>query len=84
MKKFYNTNLEEYETQIVIDYYKRITTLYTSSKSIYDKYIKKLGMPTKTYYTKKQISGASWEVPFCDKMRSGYIFSRPSLIGNRK
>ena len=84
MKKFYNTNIEEQETQINIDYNERTTTLYTSLKYVYDKYIQKLGEPTEIDYTKGKISGAYWKVPFEDKKRSGYIFSRPTLIGQRK
>ena len=84
MDKFYNSSAEEQETQININYNERSTILYTSLKSVYDKYIKRLGNPTKIYYTNNKISGAYWKVPFEDKKRSGYIFSRPTLIGQRK
>ncbi len=84
MNTFYKADIEEQETQIIIDYKGKNTIIYTTLKSVYDKCVQKLGKPTKTYFTKGKISGAYWKVPFEDKKKSGYIFSRPTLIGQRK
>lgn len=84
MRKFFNTDIEEQETLIHVDYFSKIITLYTSSELIYSRYLEKLGEPSKIYYIKNKISGASWKVPFDDKKRSGYIFSRPSIVGKKK
>ena len=78
--KFYNTDLDEQETTTVIDYLKKEVTIYTSRKTIYNRYLKVLGNPTKTYTTNKQISGAKWVIPFQDK-KVNYLFSKTILIG---
>ena len=78
--KFYNTDLDEQETTTVIDYLKKEVTIYTSRKTIYNRYLKVLGNPTKTYLTNKQISGAKWVIPFQDK-KVNYLFSKTILIG---
>ena len=53
--KFYDTSLEEQETNINIDYLTKEAHLYTSRKTIYNRYKKTLGEPTQTYYTNKKI-----------------------------
>lgn len=77
---FYDTSLEEQETTTNIDYFKKETIIYTSRKTIYNRYLKTLGKPTQTYYTNKKISGAKWVIPFNDK-RVNYLFSKTILIG---
>lgn len=67
MNSFYNTNPEEQETTINIDYYKSNVNIYTSKKAIYNRIIKKLGEPSNTFYTDKKISGANWIIPFSEK-----------------
>lgn len=84
MKKLYKTDIQEQETLVHIDYFNKMVTLYTSSEGTYNKCLEKLGNPSKTYFIKNKICGGSWEVPFEDIKRSGYIFSRPLLIGRRK
>ena len=84
MNKFYKTSLEEQERIINIDYFASKVHLYTCQKIVYDRLIKKIGKPNKTYYTDKKISGASWQVAFGDKKSSTQILSRPTLIGQRK
>lgn len=84
MNNFYNTIPEEQETIINIDYEKSTVTIYTSKKSIYNRLVKKIGNPTKHFYTNKKISSAKWEIPFNQKKYLTSIFSRPTLIGNIK
>lgn len=83
-EKFYNTDFEEQESIINIDYCKKQLHLYTCRKSAYDRILKKLGNPTNKYYTDKKISGANWIIPFSDKKSITTILSRPTLIGNMK
>ena len=82
--KFYDTDYEEQETILNIDYYQRQIYLYTSRKAVYDRILKKLGNPTKKYYTNKKLSGANWIIPFENKKIITAILSRPTLIGNMK
>ena len=82
MNKFYSTSLEEQETIINIDYFEREVNCYTSRQSTYSRLFKKLGEPTKIYYTQERISGANWVIPFKDKKRLANIFSRPTIIGS--
>ncbi len=82
--KFYNTDYDEQETIINIDYYKKEVSLYTSRKAVHERIIKKIGKPTKQYYTDKKISGANWIIPFSDKKSITSILSRPTLIGSIK
>ena len=82
--KFYDTNYDEQESIINIDYCKKQFYLYTSRKAVYDRIVKKLGNPTNKYYTNKKISSASWIIPFTDKKSITTILSRPILIGNMK
>ncbi|MCI8444633.1 MAG: hypothetical protein HFJ37_05770 [Clostridia bacterium] len=84
MDKFYNINYEEQETIVNIDYYKKEVLLYTSRKAAHERIVKKIGKPTKKYYTNKKISGASWIIPFENKKGITSILSRPTLIGNMK
>ena len=78
--KFYDTDLEEQETITNIDYLNKEAIVYTSRKTIYNRYLKALGEPTQTYYTNKKISGAKWIIPFKDK-KINYLFSKTILIG---
>lgn len=82
--KFYNTEYEEQESLINIDYCKKQLCLYTNRKAVYDRIIKKLGNPTIKYYTDKKISSAIWYIPFKSKKDITSILSRPILIGNMK
>ena len=82
--KFYNTDYEEQETIINIDYFKSELSLYTSRKNVYNRILDKLGEPTKKYYTDKNISGAKWNISFSNKKDITSILSRPLLIGNMK
>lgn len=84
MNKFYKTNLEEQETIINVDHFNKNAHCYTSRYATYNRLIKKLGEPNKTYYTDKKISGASWIVPLSDKKKIAVIFSRTIILGNIK
>lgn len=84
MNKFHNIDYEEQETIININYCKKEICLYTSRKAVYERIIKKIGEPTKKYYTDKKISGANWTIPFENKKSITTILSRPTLIGNMK
>ncbi len=84
MNKFYDTNYEEQETILNIDYFKSELSLYTSRKAVYNRLQAKLGEPTKIYYTNKQISAGKWIIPFDNKKHITSILSRPTLIGNIK
>lgn len=81
MNKFYKTNLEEQETIINIDYFTKSVKCYTSRSSVYNRLKAKLGEPTQTYYTKKHIAGAYWDIPFKDKKRMNIVFSKTIIIG---
>jgi hypothetical protein len=82
MNKFYSTSMEEQETIINVDYFAKEVSCYTSRNSTYNRLFRKLGEPTKTYYTQEKISGANWIIPFGDKKRLASIFSRPTIIGS--
>ena len=82
--KFFNALYEEQETNINIDYARSKASIYTSRESIYKRIQKKIGQPTKKYYTEGKISGVIWDIPFEDKKKITAILSRPTLIGNIK
>lgn len=82
--KFYNTNIEEQETQISIDYFSKTLNIYSSRKSIIQRLYNKLGNPTKTDYINKSVTGASWQIPFEDKKKMTIALSKPLLIGQMK
>ena len=84
MNKFYNTDYDEQETIINIDYYKKEVSLYTSRKAVNERIVKKIGEPTKKWYTDKMISCANWVIPFENRKSITSILSRPTLIGNMK
>lgn len=84
MNKFYNTDYEEQETIVNIDYYNKAVLLYTSRRAVYERIVKKIGEPTKKYYTDKKINGANWIILFENKKEITSILSRPTLIGNMK
>lgn len=83
-EKFYNTNYEEQETNINIDYSNSEVCIYTSRKSVYLRLLNKLGNPKEVFYTNKKISGAIWKISFFDKKMVTSALSRPLLIGNIK
>ena len=80
----YKSIIEEQETIINIDYCKKEVSLYTSRRSVYERIAKKIGQPSRRYYTDKKISGANWIIPFDNKKKITTILSRPTLIGNMK
>lgn len=84
MDNFYNTDIEEQETVIIIDYFESKLKVYTSRKSIYKKICRKIGEPKEVYYTKEKISGAKWDISFSDKKTISAVLSRPTLIANIK
>lgn len=79
--KYYNTIPEEQETIINIDYYARVLNIYSSRKTIIQRLYAKLGEPNKTDYIKRELTGASWSIPFSDKKRVNIALSRPTIIG---
>jgi len=84
MKSFYNTDLDEQETIIHIDYLNSTVNAYTSRKSIYERLYRKIGKPHETFWIKNKITGAKWIIPFSNKKTISSILSRPTLIGNIK
>lgn len=82
--KFYNTDYEEQESIINIDYSKKQLYLYSNRKAVCDRIISKIGEPTKKYYSNNKISGVSWIIPFENKKAITAVLSRPTLIGNMK
>lgn len=83
-KKYYDTIPEEQETIINIDYGNSEVNCYCSRKLQMERLMEKLGEPTKIFYVKKKITGASWVIPFKDKKRISTLLSRPVLIGQLK
>lgn len=81
MAKFYNTSPDEQETIINIDYSEKKVNVYSSRKIQIERLTTKLGQPTKTFYTDKKISGASWQVAFEDKKNMNVIFSKTVIVG---
>lgn len=81
MSKFYNTPLEEQETNIYIDHLMKEVSCYTSRYAVYNRLIKKLGEPKKTYYMEGKVCGAKWSVPFSDKKRVKTMLSMTIVIG---
>lgn len=84
MNKFYDTNYEEQETQINIDYSNSLLDIYTSRKNVFERLESKLGDPSDIYYIGNKVSGGRWKVLFSDKRKLTSILSRPLLIGNIK
>lgn len=82
--KYYNVSPEEQEVIINIDYYARVLHIYSSKKSVIQRLTLRLGEATKTYYIKKTMTGAKWEIPIADKKRINISLSRPLLIGQMK
>ena len=81
MLKFYNTIPEEQETIVNIDYSNKKVSCYTSRYAVYERIKRKIGEPTKTFYTNKKISGAIWNIPFTDKKILNVIFSKTVILG---
>lgn len=82
--KFYNTSIEEQETQINLDYYSKTLNVYSSRKSVIQRLYTKLGEPTREYYINKALTGASWNINFSDKKKINIALSRPLLIAQMK
>ena len=82
--KYYNTNLEEQETIINIDYFEKTLYIYSSRKSIIERLKRKLGNPNKEYLTKNLLSGASWKISFQDNKKIRVALSKVILIGQMK
>lgn len=81
MSKFYNTPLEEQETNIYIDHLTKQISCYTSRYAVYNRLIKKLGDPLHEYYMGGKVCGAKWSVPFSDKKGVKTILSMTIVIG---
>lgn len=84
LKNFYLADLKEQETIINIDYYERVIYIYTCRKYIADRLQKKLGQPTKVYFTNNRINAVRYELPFDRKKEISSVLSRPLLIGNMR
>ena len=82
--KLYNTDFEEQETIIHIDYARSQIHLYSCRKTVIKKLKDKLGEPNKVYKIREQVSGASWTLTFEDKRKITSVLSRPTLIGSVK
>lgn len=82
--KFYNTDLKEQETTIVIDYFARVLSIYSSRKSVIQRLSNKLGEPTYTDYINKAVTSARWNIPFADKKKMNIALSKPLLVGQMK
>ena len=78
---YYNTAIEEQETIINLSYEEKYLYIYSSSKSIIKRLIKKLGNPTKVDTIKGLITGASWKIAFKDKEKIRIALSKTLLIG---
>lgn len=76
-----NNKYDEQETIINIKYAESTVSIYTSRKAIITKLKSKLGEPSKTYYLKKKVSGASWDISFNERKKITSVLSRPLLIG---
>ena len=83
-EEYYNTLSEEQETTIVIDYFARVLSIYSSRKSIIERLSNKLGEPSEKYFIKKKLTGTRWNINFNDKKKIGIALSRPLLIGQMK
>lgn len=84
MNNIINSNYEEQETIVNIDYYNSKLHIYTSRKITFERLKEKLGKPNKEYLVKNKITGGKWEIPFSDKRKITSVLSRPLLIGNIK
>lgn len=81
---FNNTQYEEQETIVNIDYYNSKMYIYTSRKITFERLKDKLGKPSKEYLVNKKISGGRWEIGFNEKRKITSVLSRPLLIGSVK
>lgn len=80
----YDTNYDEQETIVNIDYAGSTVSIYTCRRVTFNKLKTKLGKPTRTYYIKKKVCGGTWEIPFNDRKKITSALSRPLLIGSVK
>ena len=64
--EIYNTGYGEMETIINIDYARSEVSIYTSKKGISKRLEKKIGQPTKKYYTNGKISSTRWDISFSE------------------
>ena len=78
--KFYNTDIQEQESILNIDYDNKVALFYTNRKTVYNRMLKELGEPTEIYYIGKKITGGRWEIDFKDK-RINKIFSKTIIVG---
>ena len=80
---FIYTKIGEQESQINIHRGDKEVSVYSSIKVVCQRVIKKLGKPTKVYYTKGMISGIRWDLPYSDK-RINRLISKSIFIGQVK
>ncbi len=83
-ESYFNTDYQEQETTIVIDYCKSLLIIYSSKKAQIERLKSRLGEPTVCFYTNHKVSGSKWEIPFNEKRKIASALSRPLLIGNIK
>ena len=79
MIRYYNTNIQEQETYIQIDYYSSVFTIYTTKKELYKELTKKLGKAQKIGYIKQKIVSGTWYMPFDEKQKITNVLSRKLL-----
>lgn len=93
MKKIEKTLLEEKETIIHIENYSKSVCVYTTDYKVYNRLIKKLGEPHKTYAPSNNIkankdeyiSGASWTFDyFKNREILKNIFSITNILPKNK
>lgn len=82
-KEWFETNREEQETIVNIDYCEKTIDVYTTRKNVGERLIKKFGEPNEIFYTKGKISGVNYKRSLFDKSVSKFL-SKPLLIGTFK
>lgn len=73
--------LDEQETIVNIDYYDKKISVYTSRKSVGERLMKKMGVPTKVYENNGKISAVEYTRNLFDKDVAKF-FSKMLLIGS--
>ena len=79
-KKIKAVSLEEQETTINVDYFDNTVSAFTSKKSVYDKWCKDLGEPTKLAREKGKVVGGIWRISFLDRQKIKKVFSILNVI----
>mgnify|MGYP003571418699 CR=1 FL=1 len=78
--KWNSIPLDEKEVLILVDYYERTITIYTSNQPTSTKLLKKLGEPTRKDYFEGLVASMEWKVSFDDREKIRKAMSLTNFV----